>query len=66
MKKEQFSKIQDELDRLSYATAIERVHKKCFNYIVNFVIVKTFRNRISAKRRIIKLHQKETNAPSLF
>lgn len=66
MSRKEFSKTQGELDKLGIATHIERVDKKCFNYIVNFVIVKTFRNRISAKRRIIKLHLKETNAPQLF
>lgn len=66
MNKKDFSKLQDELDKLGFATDIQRIHKKCFNYSVNFEIIKTFRNRISAKRRIIKLHKKEVNAPALF
>lgn len=64
--KRNFSEMQNELDQLGFATGIQRVHNKCYNYIVNFTIVKTFRNRISAKKRIIKLHKKETNAPKLF
>ncbi|OFY87693.1 MAG: hypothetical protein A3F72_13295 [Bacteroidetes bacterium RIFCSPLOWO2_12_FULL_35_15] len=66
MNRKEFSKIQNKLDQLGFATNIERVHEKCFNYSVNFEIVKSFRNRISAKRRIIKLHKKESNAPTLF
>ncbi|MDO9186946.1 MAG: hypothetical protein Q7W13_13110 [Bacteroidia bacterium] len=66
MNKKDFSKLQDELDRLGFATNIERIKNKCFNYSVNFEIIKVFRNRISAKNRIIKLHKKETNAPTLF
>lgn len=66
MNKKDFTKTQDELDKVGFATNIVRVNKKCFNYIVNFEIIKVFRNRISAKNRIIKLHKKETNAPSLF
>lgn len=66
MNKKDFSKLQNELDKLGFATNIERVQNKCYNYIVNFEIIKVFRNRISAKRRIIKLHKKETNAPVLF
>ncbi|GEM_PF-5141425 len=66
MNKKDFSKIQDELDKLGFATHIERAGKKCYNYTLNFAIIKVFRNRISAKNRIIKLHKKETNAPTLF
>ena len=66
MNRKEFSKTQNELDQLGFATNIERVHEKCFNYSVNFEIVKTFRNRISAKRRIIKLHKKVSNAPTLY
>ena len=66
MNKTDFAKIQDELHKLGFITNIERVHKKCFNCIVNFTIVTTYRNRISAKNRIIKLHKKESHAPKLF
>lgn len=66
MNKKEFSKIQDELHERGFITTIERVHRKCFNCIVNFAIVKIYRNRISCKRRIIKLHKTETNAPTLF
>lgn len=66
MKNPDFRKLQGELDKLGIATHIERIDKKKFNYIVNFEIIKTFRNRISAKRRIIKIYNLETNAPTLF
>ena len=66
MNRIEFSKTQNELDQLGFTTNIERVSEKCFNYTVNFEIVKTFRNRISAKRRIINLHKKTCNAPTLF
>lgn len=66
MNRKDFSKLQDELDRLGFATNIERVKEKCYNYIVNFEIIKTFRNRISAKNRVIKLHKKESESPTLF
>lgn len=66
MNRKDFSKLQDELDRIGFATNIVRIEKKCFNYVVNFEIIKTFRNRISAKNRVIKLHKKESASPTLF
>ncbi|MCE9537720.1 MAG: hypothetical protein K8R85_00660 [Bacteroidetes bacterium] len=47
MNRKDFLKLQDELDRLGFATNIERINKKCFNYMVNFEIIKTFRPYIS-------------------
>lgn len=66
MNKADFSKVQDDLHKLGLITNIELVGKKCYNVIVNFEIVKTYRTRISCKRRIIKIHNQKTNAPELF
>lgn len=66
MSRKEFATIQDDLHKLGFITNIQRVHRKCFNVIVNFEIIRTYRNRISCKKRIIKIHKQYSNAPTLF
>ena len=55
MNKIDFAAVQDELHKLGHITNIEKVGTKQYNVIVNFEIVRTYKTRISCKRRIIKL-----------
>lgn len=57
----EFSEIQHKLDRLGKFTGIQRVNTTCFNVLINFEIVKTYRTRISCKRRIVKLLNELSN-----
>jgi hypothetical protein len=53
----EFTKMQARLDELGFVTKIERIQNKRFNCIVNFTIERTYKTRISCKRRIIKLYE---------
>ncbi len=61
MSSREFTKIQAQLDEIGFVTKIERIKNKRFSYIVNFTIVKTYKTRISCKRRIIKLYEQNKN-----
>lgn len=54
-----FKMMQNQLDRIGIATAIRRVHKHHYDFIVNFEIIKSYRQRASCNRQIIKLCKKK-------
>lgn len=53
----QLRKHQDELDQAGILTTIKRACKKNYNVIVNYEVVKNYRQRRSAKRYITRLHK---------
>lgn len=53
--------MQNELDKKGHITSIVRQGKKSFAFIVNGAIIKVFKKRDSANKRISKLHEEFTN-----
>lgn len=60
-----FKMMQNQLDRIGIATAIRRVHKHHYDFIVNFEIIKSYRQRASCNRQIIKLCKENNVEPAL-
>lgn len=54
-----YRKVLNELDQKGMLVTIQRIDKKCFNFIVNGVVVKVYKQRQSCNNRILKMNKKE-------
>lgn len=50
-----------ELDELGFVVFINRIHPKCWNYVVNGEILKIYKQRRSCNRQIQKLYTIQKN-----
>jgi len=57
MNNKDFSKLQNELDNKGINTYIHHVGEKTYNVIINYEIKRTYKQRRSCKRYIIKLNK---------
>lgn len=61
MKYKDFTKLQGELDKKGIMTCINRIKKGKFEVEINYVLTKVFKTRISCKKMIVKIYNKEFN-----
>lgn len=54
-----YRKLQGDLDKKGICTSIQRVSKNQFDFIINAEIIKSFKTRQSANKRIVKLHAQQ-------
>lgn len=51
-----YRKLLNDLDQRGSLITIQRVDKKCYNLIINGIIVRIYKQRQSCNNRIVKMH----------